>query len=79
MALQFGRTAYIGLNEESTYGDPVGGSNQSDFAVKNRVFSVSMSRSQERERTTHLSQSSAAFAVNTFDGFEIAGGTIGSP
>ena len=79
MALQFGRTAYIGLNEESTYGDPVGGSNQSDFAVKNRVFSVSMSRSQERERTTHLSQSSAAFAVNTFDGFEIAGGTIETP
>ena len=38
-----------------------------------------MARSQERERTTHLSQSSAAFAVNTFDGFEIAGGTIETP
>lgn len=75
MALQFGRTAYIALNEESTYGN----ANGSPFGVNNRVFSVSMARSQERERTTHLSQSSAAFAVNTFDGFEIAGGTIETP
>ena len=75
MALQFGRTAYIAINEESTYGT----ANGSPFGVNNRVFSVSMGRSQERERTTHLSQSSAAFAVNTFDGFEIAGGTIETP
>ncbi len=75
MALQFGRSAYIALNEESTYGT----ANGSPFGVNNRVFSVSMARSQERERTTHLSQSSAAFAVNTFDGFEIAGGTIETP
>ena len=73
MALQFGRSAFIALGEESTYGTPV------STTVENRVFSVSMSRSQERERTTHLSQSSAAFAVNTFDGFEIAGGTIETP
>ena len=79
MPLQFGRTAYIALNEESTWGTAVGGPSQSDFDVKNRVFSVSMARSQERERTTHLSQSSAAFAVNTFDGFESAGGTIETP
>lgn len=75
MPIQFGRTAYIALNEESTYGT----ANGSPFGVNNRVFSVSMGRSQERERTTHLSQSSAAFAVNTFDGFEIAGGTIETP
>lgn len=75
MALVFGRTAYIALNEESTYGT----ANGSPFGVNNRVFSVSMARNQERERTTHLSQSSAAFAVNTFDGFEIAGGTIETP
>jgi len=73
MALQFGRTAFVALGEESTYGTPV------STTVNNRVFSVSMGRSQERERTTHLSQSSAAFAVNTFDGFEIAGGTIETP
>tara|TARA_R100000152_G_C6771101_1_gene197518 strand:- start:111 stop:1076 length:966 start_codon:yes stop_codon:yes gene_type:complete len=79
MALTFGRSAYIGINKESSYGTANGGSNQSDFAVKNRVFSVSLLRNQERERTTHLSQSSAAFAVNTFDGFEIAGGTIETP
>ncbi|QDP45833.1 MAG: hypothetical protein Unbinned5179contig1004_25 [Prokaryotic dsDNA virus sp.] len=75
MALVFGRSAYIALNEESTYGT----ANGSPFGVNNRVFSVSMARNQERERTTHLSQSSAAFAVNTFDGFEIAGGTIETP
>ncbi len=75
MPLQFGRTAYIALNEESSYGT----ANGSPFGVNNRVFSVSMARSQERERTTHLSQSGAAFAVNTFDGFEIAGGTIETP
>ena len=75
MPLQFGRTAYIALNEESSYGT----ANGSPFGVNNRVFSVSMARSQERERTTHLSQSAAAFAVNTFDGFEIAGGTIETP
>ena len=75
MALVFGRTAYIALNEESTYGT----ANGSPFGVNNRVFSVSMARNQERERTTHLSQSGAAFAVNTFDGFEIAGGTIETP
>ena len=74
MPLQFGRSAYIALGEESTYGTPV-----STTGINNRVFSVSMSRKQERERTTHLSQSSAAFAVNTFDGFEIAGGTIELP
>lgn len=73
MALQFGRTAFVALGEESAYGTPV------STTVNNRVFSVSMGRSQERERTTHLSQSSAAFAVNTFDGFEIAGGTIETP
>lgn len=75
MPLVFGRSAYIALNEESTYGT----ANGSPFGVNNRVFSVSMARSQERERTTHLSQSAAAFAVNTFDGFEIAGGSIETP
>ena len=74
MPLQFGRSAYIALGEESTYGTPV-----STTGINNRVFSVSMARKQERERTTHLSQSSAAFAVNTFDGFEMAGGTIELP
>ena len=73
MPLQFGRSAYIALGTESTYGFPVA------TPVKNRVYSVSMTRSQERERTTHLSQSGAAFAVNTFDGFEVSGGSIEIP
>ena len=73
MPLQFGRSAFIKYAEETTYGTAV------TTAVSNRVTSVSLSRSQERERTTHLSQSSAAFAGATFDGFEQAGGTIEMP
>ena len=73
MPLQFGRSAFIKYDEETTYGTAV------TTSISNRVTSVSLSRSQERERTTHLSQSSAAFAGATFDGFEQAGGTIEMP
>ncbi len=73
MPLQFGRSAFIKYDEETTYGTAV------TTTISNRVTSVSLSRSQERERTTHLSQSSAAFAGATFDGFELAGGTIEMP
>ena len=73
MPLRFGRSAFIKYAKESTYGTPV------STTISNRVTSVSMSRSQERERTTHLSQSDAAFAVATFDAFEQAGGSIEMP
>jgi hypothetical protein len=73
MALQFGRSAFIKYEEETTYGTAV------TPTISNRVTSVSLSRSQERERTTHLSQSDAAFAVATFDAFEQAGGSIEMP
>jgi hypothetical protein len=73
MALQFGRSAFIKYAEESAYGTPV------STTISNRVTSVSLSRSQERERTTHLSQSDAAFAVATFDAFEQAGGSVEMP
>lgn len=73
MPLQFGRSAFIKYAEESAYGTAV------STTISNRVTSVSLSRSQERERTTHLSQSDAAFAVATFDAFEQAGGSIEMP
>ena len=73
MALQFGRSAFIKYAKETTYGSPV------STTVSNRVTSISMARSQERERTTHLSQSDAGFAVATFDAFEVAGGSIELP
>ncbi len=73
MPLQFGRSAFIKYEKESTYGTAV------TTTISNRVTSVSLSRSQERERTTHLSQSDAAFAVSTFDAFEQAGGSIEMP
>ena len=73
MPLQFGRSAFIKYEQESTYGTAV------TTTISNRVTSVSLSRSQERERTTHLSQSDAAFAISTFDAFEQAGGSIEMP
>ena len=73
MPLQFGRSAFIKYAEETTYGSAV------STTISNRVTSVSLSRSQERERTTHLSQSDAAFAGSTFDAFEQAGGSIEMP
>ncbi len=73
MALEFGRSAFIKYAKESTYGTAV------TTTVSNRVTSVSLSRSQERERTTHLSQGDAGFATNTFDGFEQAGGSVEMP
>lgn len=73
MPLQFGRSAFIKYEQETTYGTAV------TTTISNRVTSVSLSRSQERERTTHLSQSDAAFAVSTFDAFEQAGGSIEMP
>jgi hypothetical protein len=73
MPLQFGRSAFIKYEQESSYGTAV------TTTISNRVTSVSLSRSQERERTTHLSQSDAAFAASTFDAFEQAGGSIEMP
>ena len=73
MPLQFGRSAFIKYEQETTYGTAV------TTTISNRVTSVTLSRSQERERTTHLSQSDAAFAVSTFDAFEQAGGSIEMP
>ena len=73
MPLQFGRSAFIKYAKETTYGIAV------TPTISNRVTSVGLSRSQERERTTHLSQSDAGFAFTTFDAFEQAGGTIEMP
>lgn len=73
MALRFGRSAFIKYAKETTYGTAV------TTTISNRVTSVGLSRSQERERTSHLSQSDAGFAFNTFDGFEQAGGSIEMP
>lgn len=73
MPLQFGRSAFIKYAKETTYGTGV------STTISNRVTSVTLSRSQERERTTHLSQSDAAFAISTFDAFEQAGGSLEMP
>ena len=74
MAIEFGRQAYIKLGEESSWGVAPG-----SLPVDNRINSSSLSRSQERNRKTHLSSSGAAFQIDSYDGSEICGGTISMP
>jgi len=73
MAIEFGRQAYIQIGEEVTWGSGVA------TPVHNRVNSISLSRAQERNRKTHLSSSSAAFQIDSYDGMEIAGGSVEMP
>tara|TARA_R110002110_G_scaffold288194_2_gene502665 strand:+ start:577 stop:1515 length:939 start_codon:yes stop_codon:yes gene_type:complete len=73
MAIEFGRQAYIAIGEETIWGTSVA------TTVENRVNSVSLSRSQERTRKSHLSSSSAAFQIDSYDGMESAGGSIELP
>ena len=73
MAAVFGRNSFILLGEESTWGTPV------STTVTNRVISTALTRTQERSQTTFLSTGDAGYSRGTFDGFEIAGGTIEMP
>ena len=73
MAAVFGRNSFILLGEESTWGTPVA------TGVTNRVISTALTRTQERSQTTFLSTGDAGYSRGTFDGFEIAGGTIEMP
>jgi len=74
MAIEFGRQAYIKLGAETTWGVAAGST-----PVDNRINSSSLSRSQERNRKTHLSSSGAAFQIDSYDGSEICGGSISMP
>lgn len=74
MAIQFGRSAYIGVAEESTYGTLSGGS----FTAM-RLVSCSLQKTVERARKTHLNQGSAGFVRSTFDAFNVTGGNITGP
>ena len=74
MAIQFGRSAYIGVAEESTYGTLSGGS-----FTDMRLVSCSLQKTVERARKTHLNQGSAGFVRSTFDAFNVTGGNITGP
>lgn len=74
MAIQFGRSAYIGVLEESTYGTLASGS-YTDM----RLISCSLQKTIERARKTHLNQGSAGFVRSTFDAFNVTGGNITGP
>ena len=69
----FGRNTFIYSGLESTWGTMVAGS------VYTRVYSLSMIRSQQRDRKTDLSTSDGAWSKAHFDQFEEAGGTIEIP
>ena len=74
MAIQFGRSAYIGVAEESTYGSLASGS-----FTDMRLVSCSLQKTVERARKTHLNQGSAGFVRSTFDAFNVTGGNITGP
>tara|TARA_Y100001938_G_C8092082_1_gene435650 strand:- start:2750 stop:3664 length:915 start_codon:yes stop_codon:yes gene_type:complete len=62
------------MGQESNWGVAAGSQ-----TVYNRVMSIDMSRTIEREQRTHLTTSNAAFSFGSFDAFEIAGGSITVP
>jgi hypothetical protein len=73
MPLQFGRSGFIKLGEESSYGSAA------SLTVDNRIVSATLAESQERSRKTFLSQSSAAFSTGHFDNFLVVGGSVELP
>ncbi len=73
MSLQFGRSGFIKLGEESSYGVAA------SLTVDSRIVSSSLAESQERVRKTFLSQSSAAFSQGHFDNFLVVGGSVELP
>tara|TARA_R100000664_G_C2759822_1_gene150037 strand:+ start:3107 stop:4048 length:942 start_codon:yes stop_codon:yes gene_type:complete len=74
MPVVLGRNSFIKLGEESSWG--AGGAST---PVSNRIISTSLQRKQERNQTTFLSTSAAAFSEGFFDGMELTGGTIELP
>ena len=73
MPLQFGRSGFIKLGEESSYGVAA------SLTVDSRIVSSSLAESQERSRKSFLSQSGAAFSVGHFDNFLMVGGSVELP
>ena len=70
----FGRNSFVNAGEEATYGTIC-----ASFTNSARVYSISMARSQQRDRKTDLSTSDGAFSQNHFDIFEEAGGSLEIP
>ena len=74
MPVVLGRNSFIKMGEEATWGAGAGA-----ITVSNRIISTSLQRKQERNQTTFLSTSNAAFSEGFFDGMELTGGTIDIP
>ena len=70
----FGRNSFIKIGEEGTYGTLA-----ASLTNSARVYSVSLARTQQRDRKTDLSTSNGAFSVSHFDIFEESGGSIEVP
>ena len=73
MPVYLGRGSFIGIGTEVTYASGVA------TPVNLRIISESMGRNQERSQKTHLSTSLGAFSLGSFDGMEIAGGSVDLP
>ena len=75
MAQIFGRNSFINAGEERKHMEPFCAA----FQNSARLYSVSLARSQQRDRKSDLSTSDGAFSQNHFDIFEEAGGAIEIP
>ena len=73
MSVLFGHGAFIKCGEESTWGV------SASVPVSNRINSITMSKTQERERKANLSVPASGMLGEVFDGFLIAEGSIEIP
>lgn len=73
MAILFGHGAFIALGKETTWGNAV------STTISNRINSVSLQKTQERNRKANLSVPSSGVLGEVFDGFTIVEGNIEMP
>lgn len=73
MSVLFGHGAFIKCGEESTWGV------SASVPVSNRINSITMSKTQERERKANLSVPASGMLGEVFDGFLIAEGSMEMP
>lgn len=73
MPVYLGRGSFIAIGTEATWASAVA------TPVNLRIISETMQRNQERSQKTHLSTSLGAFSLGSFDGMEIAGGSVDLP
>ena len=72
MSVLFGHGAFIKFGEETSWGTGV------TPTISNRINSITMSKTQERDRKANLSVPASGMLGEVFDGFLIAEGSMGN-